>query len=186
MTIDPTGLADYVARLDALAPGADITLVLQLYDTLPPASIDDMIGEWRGSGLPTGHPFDGLLERFGWFGKRFRGPEDVDPLLFSNSDGTLFALNPTLMPMGLIDAHPRIAHNEAAGMLFKLGGKLLATDKPQARLRMTEFRGVVTATMIYDRVPINDVFRKVTENIRLGAMDMRGSNDPFMFVLRRG
>jgi hypothetical protein len=90
------------------------------------------------------------------------------------------------MPMGLIDAHPRIAHNEAAGMLFKLGGKLLATDKPQARLRMTEFRGVVTATMIYDRVPINDVFRKVTENIRLGAMDMRGSDDPFMFVLRRG
>jgi hypothetical protein len=26
---------------------------------------------------------------------------------------------------------------------------------------MTEYRGVVSATMIYDALPINDVFRKV-------------------------
>jgi hypothetical protein len=44
---------------------------------------------------------------------------------------------------------------------------------------------VVTATMSYDALPINDVFRKVDNDTVLGAMDLRGLQMPLMFVLRR-
>ena len=47
------------------------------------------------------------------------------------------------------------------------------------------YRGVLTATMCYDALPINDVFRKVDNDTLVGAMDLRGLEMPFMFVLRR-
>jgi GXWXG protein len=40
-----------------------------------------MIGSWRGEGVKTGHPMDGLLERFGWHGKRLTGPDGAHPLV---------------------------------------------------------------------------------------------------------
>ena len=46
-------------------------------------------------------------------------------------------------------------------------------------------RGVVTAAMVYDSLPIIDVFRRVSADVLLGAMDMRGLPSPFLFVLRR-
>ena len=45
--------------------------------------------------------------------------------------------------------------------------------------------GVVTATMIYDALPINDLFRAVDGATRLGLMDLRDMPQPFFFVLRR-
>ena len=62
---------------------------------------------------------------------------------------------------------------------------LLYTTRPKARLREVTHRGVVTAAMVYDSLPIIDVFRKVGDDVRLGAMDMRGLPAPFLFVLRR-
>jgi len=50
---------------------------------------------------------------------------------------------------------------------------------------MTEYRGVVTATTCYDSQPIHDAFRRVDEDTVLGAMDLRGSPHPFLFVLTR-
>jgi hypothetical protein len=44
---------------------------------------------------------------------------------------------------------------------------------------------VVTAAMVYDALPVIDVFRRVSDDVRLGAMDMRGLPSPFLFVLRR-
>ena len=40
-------------------------------------------------------------------------------------------------------------------------------------------------TMVYDNLPINDVFRKVDEDTVLGVMDLKGMKKPFFFVLRR-
>ena len=37
---------------------------------------------------------------------------------------------------------------------------MLRTDEPKAWLRMTEYRGVVSATMIDDSLPINDIFAR--------------------------
>ena len=52
-------------------------------------------------------------------------------------------------------------------------------------LREVTHRGVVTAAMVYDSLPIIDVFRRVDDDVRLGAMDMRGLPFPYLFVLRR-
>ena len=39
--------------------------------------------------------------------------------------------------------------------------------------------------MIYDQLPINDVFRQVDENCAFGIMDRKGMRKPFFFILRR-
>jgi len=39
--------------------------------------------------------------------------------------------------------------------------------------------------MIYDQLPINDVFRRVSDDAVVGAMDLKGSPSPYFFVLRR-
>ena len=46
-------------------------------------------------------------------------------------------------------------------------------------------RGVATAALLYDSLPIVDVFRRVDDAVVLGLMDMRGLDAPFAFVLRR-
>lgn len=144
-----------------------------------------MLGRWRGEGLPSGHPMDGLLERFGWYGKEFNSPDDVQPLLCRQAGGDIFAVNPAFVPIGLVNRHIGLFHTRFAEKFFALTGRAAATRKPTARLRMTEHRGVVTATMIYDSLPINDVFRAVDADTVLGLMDLRGMAQPFWFILRR-
>jgi hypothetical protein len=46
-------------------------------------------------------------------------------------------------------------------------------------------RGVPTAALVYDRLPVVDVFRQVTPDLLLGLMDLRGLPDPFAFLLER-
>ena len=50
---------------------------------------------------------------------------------------------------------------------------------------MMEYRGKVTATMVYDYLPINDSFRKIDENTVLGIMDYKIYPQPFFFILER-
>ena len=52
-----------------------------IFDSLPPTSVEKMIGTWKGEEFPSGHPNDGLLAESGWFGKRFTDADTVDPLL---------------------------------------------------------------------------------------------------------
>lgn len=61
----------------------------------------------------------------------------------------------------------------------------METDQFKARLRMTEYRGKLSATMIYDDWPTLDVFRQVDGDTVLGVMDARGMAAPYFFVLRR-
>lgn len=176
---------DLTTRLQTLEAGSDPATALAFYDSLPAATLDQMIGSWHGAGLPTGHIFDGLLEKFGWHGKRFEGTEDAHPLVFADSDEKLFSIDPSRVPLGMLIDHIELAGSSAASGLFRMSAKMLSTQKPQARLRMTEYCGVVTATMIYDALPINDVFRAVSPDVLVGAMDMRGFERPFLFTLRR-
>lgn len=169
--------------LDTLRARPDLAAALAFYDDLPAVEVEEVLGRWRGSGLPTGHPLDGLLERFGWHGKRFDSTEDVHPLVFDAGGGRLVSVNPAWIPIGLLDRHPRLAHLPAAVPAFAVLRRRLTTDRPRARLRMTRYRGVVSATMCYDALPIHDVFRRVDATTVLGAMDLRGSAQPFLFVL---
>jgi len=171
-------------RLGQLEKGAAIDEAMRFYDSLPAVPLDFMLGDWRGRGLPTNHPLDGLLELARWHGKRFHSYEDVDPLVFPGG-GALVALNPGLMPLAFGQKHPGLFKNPVSASLFRVFQPLMRTRKPKARLRMTEYRGVLSATMIYDDLPICDVFRKVSERIVVGAMDLRDSPQPFLFVLER-
>jgi hypothetical protein len=98
--------------------------------------------------------------------------------------GEIISVNPALMPIGLLN-NPAVPRGPLVGRLFQLGLPLLRTRRSRARLRMTEYRGKQSATMIYDDQPINDVFRRVDADTVLGLMDMKGMAQPFFFLLRR-
>lgn len=157
---------------------------LDIFDAADPVEPDFMIGTWHGAEVPTGHPMDGLLATIGWWGKQFVDAETVHPLLFPTRDGTaLWALNPALAFGGLGLAR-KLTGRPLAGPITALR-PVLHTRSPRARLRTTRYRGSDTATMIYDQVPIIDVFRRLADDAVIGAMDLRGSRRPYFFVLRR-
>ncbi len=156
------------------------------FDGLPPVEIPFLLGSWTGESFPTGHSLDGALEASHWHGKRFDSAEEVYPLVFTTLGGGLACLEPKTMGPGLrlSDRFP-IPKSPVVGRLFQLLLPLLSTARSSARLRMTSYRGVVSATMIYDHLPINDVFRKLDDDTVLGVMDFKGMEQPFFFLLRR-
>ncbi|HVV86716.1 MAG TPA: DUF4334 domain-containing protein [Kofleriaceae bacterium] len=172
-------------RLAALEHGTDSATALAFFDALPAVTIDEMLGAWRGSGLPTGHRLDGLLEKFGWHGKRFDSADLGHPLVFDRPGGGTVDLHPFFVPFGFVVRYPRLLGGDGAARAFRRLAPLLRTRTPRARLRMVEQRGVVSAAMIYDDLPICDAFRRVDADTRLGLMDARGMRKPFFFVLRR-
>ncbi len=54
-----------------------------------------------------------------------------------------------------------------------------------ASLRMVEYRGAVTATMVYDQHPIFDHFKCVDDTMVLGVMDAKSEELPLYFLLER-
>lgn len=157
---------------------------LQLFDALESVNLDFMFGLWRGFGLYTSHPMDGLLEASNWYGKEFINSENVHPLLFLDNNDKIIKVAPNSMAMNWALKLP-ILKNDFMKPLLKLTNSLLKTEKSQARLRMMEYRGKVSATMIYDYLPINDSFRKIDDHTVLGIMDFKDSYQPFFFVLKR-
>ena len=113
--------------------------------TLEPASIDFMIGEWKGGEFNTGHRSNGFMNRLNWFGKTFVSASDAKPLVCLDADGNKFS------------------NTEAM--------------KGEASLWMEDFRGEVTATMVYDGAPIHDHFKKVDENTVMGIMNGKKAVD---------
>jgi hypothetical protein len=175
--------------LTDVLPNAPTTTdaALALFDAAPAVDTEFMIGTWHGAELPTGHPLDGLLEASGWWGKQFVDGETVHPLLFTTGDGrALWAVNPILAfsSLGVVTKIPALKRRNHAG-LINAARPMLQTRTPKARLRTTRYRGVDTATMIYDHLPVNDVFRKLADQTVIGAMDLRGSTKPYFFVLTR-
>jgi hypothetical protein len=55
----------------------------------------------------------------------------------------------------------------------------------EATIRMVEYRGVLAATLVYDKHPIFDSFRAEDADTLMGAMDRKGDAAPLMFRLRR-
>lgn len=160
---------------------------LELFDSCPAVESESIRGTWHGAELPTGHPLDGMLAASGWWGKAFLDSETVHPLLFRGGSGdVLWALNPVLAfgGLGLVTRIPALSRRNIAGAINLLT-PVLRTRLPRARLRTTRYRGVDTATMIYDQLPINDVFRRLDDQTLLGAMDLRGVRAPYFFVLRQ-
>jgi hypothetical protein len=165
--------------------GTTTAEALARFDALSAAAVESCLGRWRGSGLPTGHPLDGLLEALGWWGKDFVDADTVHPLLFRDRAGRVAPLAPVPFLVRWILRHPGPMRGPAARAAFAAAQTLLRTTRPQARLRAVAHRGVVGAAMIYDALPIIDHFRMVDPDTLLGLMDLRGMAQPYFFLLRR-
>ena len=146
-----------------------------IFDSLPAVSVDFMLGLWRASGFPTGHPQDGKLERLGWYGKRFTDENSVDPMIFNSQNDEVFSADPVYIIRNLdVLRHACDVRDEAE------------TKEPKARLRLVEARGTLTASMVYNNLPIIDHFRKLNEDTVLGMMEKpTGQSHNYFFVLRR-
>jgi hypothetical protein len=166
-------------------PEAGTEAALALFDRLAPVEPGELLGHWRGQSFSSGHPLDGVLETYHWHGKAFHSLERVDPLLFETTAGAVVPLRAVMPDPRWLQSWPWL-RSRAAGRLFqRLLLPLLRSGAPQARLRRLEHRGVSTAAMLYDRLPIIDVFRRLDDGRLLGLMDARGIEQPFFFVLHR-
>ena len=158
---------------------------LEVFDAAPPVEPESMLGVWCGAEVPTGHRLDGLLAASGWWGKEFVDSETVHPLVFRRN-GAFWAMNPQWVPMSVA---LKIPVPRSAGPLIRAGVTVLrpalATRRPRARLRTVALRGVSTAAMVYDQLPIIDVFRKIDDDTVIGAMDVRGTPQLYFFALKR-
>ncbi|ORA17446.1 DUF4334 domain-containing protein [Mycobacterium asiaticum] len=128
----------------------------EFWASLAPATIDGMLGEWRGGEFVTGHKMNHQLEKAGWFGKTFKSAVDVQPLVCVDADGNKFSN-------------------------LKMGNG-------EASLWLEEFRGEVTATMVYDGQPVHDHFKVIDEDAVMGIMNGKGvvhDGRYFYFYLER-
>lgn len=171
-------------QLATLEPACTREEALTLFDGLPAVSVDDLTGRWHGRELATGHALDGLLEASGWYGKQFDGPDQVHPLLFRDGSGDVFPVDPKKVPLGVAARAPSSLVERGRGLLGVLK-PALRTKNYRARLRAIEHRGVLTAAMVYDHLPIIDTFRRVDGNTVLGIMDLRNNPEPYFFILTK-
>ncbi|MGH3578025.1 MAG: DUF4334 domain-containing protein [Mycobacterium sp.] len=124
--------------------------------SLRPATIDGMIGEWKGDGFNTGHKLNTALREARWFGKTFNSAADVKPLICLDADGNKFS-------------NVELGNGEAS-------------------LWLEEFRGEVTATMVYDGQPTHDHFKRIDDTAVMGIMNGKRVVDNgryFYFYLER-
>ncbi|TCT16234.1 GXWXG protein [Natranaerovirga pectinivora] len=166
----------------------------KFYDKLEPVSNKEMLGRWRGKEVSSGHPMDGILTICPWYGKEFIDEETVHPLVFKERKGNLFFINPdrifkyydivlkSKMLKKILNSKKTVNRHQYDCIL-----KRFKTKRSKARLRQVEYRGKVSAAMVYDSLPIIDVFRKIDDYTLLGVMDMKGNfNDlGYFFILKR-
>lgn len=96
-----------------------------LFDELPVVVAEEITGRWKGSELPTGHPFDGVLTASEWVWQAVSTIQRLcTPLLFS-CGGEVFALDPRKVPLGLAGRVPL--------SVVAAGGKLITVLEPVLR-----------------------------------------------------
>lgn len=159
--------------------------VLGEFQNLPPIEPREMIGLWIGRGIPSGHPFDGVLENLGWFGKRFTSKMRADALLFRVGEQRLIPIDPARIPLHLILRFHKIGRMRTAGALFSYLRRGLRAKGPVASLKTLSFQGVASAAMIYDGQPIIDHFRRMDDRKVMGAMTIQGDDRIYFFELER-
>ncbi len=158
---------------------------LDEFQRLPPIEPREMIGLWTGRGIPSDHPFDGVLENLGWFGKRFTPDLRADALLFRFGERELIPIDPARIPLRLALRIRKVGKTRAARKLFSYLQRKLRAKGPVASLKTMSFQGVASAAMIYDDQPIIDHFRKMDDRKIIGAMTIQGDDRIYFFKLER-
>ena len=158
---------------------------LEVFRSLPSIEERELVGLWKGRGIPTGHPFDGVLENLGWFGKRFTADMRADPLLFRLDERRLVAVDPKWIPLHLALRFNGLGRTHLARILFSCFLRQFRAKGPVASLKAIVFDGVESAAMIYDQQPIIDHFRRIDQRRVMGAMTVRGDEGIYFFELER-
>ncbi|PLU75801.1 hypothetical protein BMJ22_21115 [Sinorhizobium medicae] len=159
--------------------------VLEAFRRRSPVHPRELVGLWKGRGIPAGHPFDGVLENFGWFGKRFTPDMRADALLFWSGDRRLVAIDPARIPLGLALRFHNVGRTRAARNLFSYLQRRLRAKGPVASLTTMVFGGVESAAMVYDDQPIADHFRRIDNRSIMGAMTIKGDGRIYFFELEQ-
>ncbi|MDX6807578.1 DUF4334 domain-containing protein [Terrihabitans rhizophilus] len=181
----PSQASSHAAQLALLEKrGGTGNVLTALFDSLEPAQPWSIRGRYRGAGIETGHPMNGVMEALGWYGKQFLDSGRAHPMLFRSMRGQLTSLDPALIPARLAAKAGVLLRSKPARLAFKMAMPAFSTRRPTARLHSRMHRGVETAAMIYDAQPICDFLRRVDDDTLLGFMEMRGV-DPYFFTLRR-
>ncbi|OWV86377.1 DUF4334 domain-containing protein [Rhizobium sp. R693] len=158
---------------------------LEEFRSLTPIMPREMIGLWRGRGIPADHPFDGVLENLGWFGKRFTPDMRADALLFQSDKGKLVAIDPRWIPIGMALRFHKLGRASVARSLSSYLQFQFRARGPVASLVTMMFGGVESAAMVYDEQPIVDHFRRIDEERIMGAMTINGDERIYFFELER-
>lgn len=102
-----------------------------------------------------------------WRGGKFDGGQEPDPI---NWYGKRFVSREHVDPL----------------MCRAPDGSIYSYDKLGfAQLREVAFGGKVSASLIYDKQPIMDYFRKVNDHVVIGLGDIKGRPTDFFFHLTR-
>lgn len=111
----------------------------------------------------------------GWFGMRLPDDDNVDTLLYRNGDGGLFATDPAAVATSIAEDVPDVTAIRS----------LVEATNPVACMRMVEYRGTLSAAVVYKRQPIIDYLRRIDDNTVLGAVELTGPRLTKHFVLSR-
>lgn len=152
---------------------------------LSPVEPHELAGLWRGRSIPSGHPFDGVLENLGWFGKRFTSDRRADALLFRSGERRLVAIDPKRIPLRLALRFHRLGKTRAARNLLSYLQRRLRANGPVASVQMLSFDGLASAAMVYDEQPIVDHFRRIDGKHVMAVMVISGDDRLFFFELER-
>ncbi|MBY4628146.1 GXWXG domain-containing protein [Rhizobium croatiense] len=155
------------------------------FSSLKPVQPVEMVGLWRGAGIPSDHPLDGVLENLGWFGKRFHADMRADALLFQWRADRLVAIDPGFFPIGLAIKAAPFGRTMVARSWFSYLQKALRARGTTASLALQTSGDGVTAAMRYDRQPIVDYFRRMNGQELAGMMCITGDARRYFFKLRR-
>ena len=152
------------------------------FDTLEPVETGLLQGKWRGTEMPTGHPMDGMLAASGWWGKDISGTKSVHPLLFADLFHHVFSGNPGMLPLRAFMRATRFL----VRVLFILVSPFIHTKKPRASLIGVNYRGKATTAMVYDQLPVMDIFAKIDDHMIVGVTELKWVADMgYFFLLSR-
>ncbi|KPH04269.1 GXWXG domain-containing protein [Rhizobium acidisoli] len=155
------------------------------FRTLPPVLPTEMVGIWRGEGISSGHPLDGVLENLNWFGKRFHADFRADALLFQWQPGRLVPIEPSVFPIRLVLRFASFGRTFIARNWFSYLERAFRAKGPTATVKLRSVDFNETAAMVYDRQPIVDYFRRIDDNEVAGMMVVKGDDRCYFFRLHR-
>lgn len=145
----------------------------------------EMIGLWRGAGIASGHPIDGVLENLQWFGKRFHPDLRADALLFQWQTGRLVPIDPGFIPLRLSLRLGAFGRTGMARNWFSHLQRSFRAKGTTASLESRGLDGVLSAAMVYDRQPIVDHFRRIDAFSVAGMMIVEGDARHYFFRLEQ-